>query len=99
MTKFEMAQVLFSDFGIEIIEVKPRKQKVVISTNHSVQEALEKELQRAKRDLSKIKRSHRIGKVSSEEVFDYEWRVHELKNQIDSLQDDGFDDLEDNLDK
>jgi hypothetical protein len=99
MTNFEMAQVLFSDFGIEIIEVKPRKQKVVISKAHAVQEALEKELQRAKRDLSKIKRSHRVGKVSSEEVFDYEWRVHELKNQIDSLQDGGYDDLEDDLDK
>ena len=94
MTKFEMAQVLFSDFGIEITEVTPKKEKLILSTNHTVQEALEKELQRAKKDLSKIKRSHRVGKVSSEEVFDYEWRVHELKNQLDSLQDGAFDDFE-----
>ena len=54
MTKFEMAQVLFSDFGIEITEVTPKKEKLILSTNHTVQEALEKELQRAKKDLSKI---------------------------------------------
>ncbi len=96
MTQFEIAQHLFSDFGIQVTKSKPKKDsdEVVLSRNHAVQEALEKELMRAKRELSAAKKSMRMGKCNADEVFDYEWRVHEIKQQLDQLGKDRFDELD-----
>lgn len=62
----------------------------------------EREIQRmlteAERQLSKFKRLHKQGKVSAEEVFDYEWRVSELKEELKKFKsDNNVDDLEDLL--
>ncbi len=96
MTQFEIAQHLFSDFGIQVTKSKTKKDsdEVVLSRNHAIQEALEKELMRAKRELSAAKKSMRSGKCNADEVFDYEWRVHEIKQQLDQLGKDTLDDLD-----
>jgi hypothetical protein len=49
---------------------------------------------RAKRELSAAKKSMRMGKCNADEVFDYEWRVHEIKQQLDQLGKDRFDELD-----
>jgi hypothetical protein len=36
----------------------------------------------------------RMGKCNADEVFDYEWRVHEIKQQLDQLGKDRFDELD-----
>ncbi len=86
MTRFEMAQYIFSDFGIQITKDETKKpQPSLIDKNHAIQEALERELQRAKKELSAIKKAHKVGRCNADEVFDYEWRVHEIKTQLDAI--------------
>jgi hypothetical protein len=97
MTRFEMAQYIFSDFGIQVTkeEKKPQQPSLVtIDKNHAIQEALEKELQRAKKELSVIKKAHKGGRCNADEVFDYEWRVHEIKTQLDAIKRGDIDNLE-----
>jgi len=96
MTQFEMAQQLFSDFGIQVTKAKTKKDsdEVVLSRNHAIQEALERELMRAKKELAAAKKMMRSGKCNADEVFDYEWRVHEIKQQLDQLGKDSFGELD-----
>lgn len=96
MTRFEMAQYIFSDFGIQVTEEKKPQQTplIAIDKNHAIQEALEKELQRAKKELSAIKKAHKVGRCNADEVFDYEWRVHEIKTQLDAIKRGDIDSLE-----
>lgn len=98
MTRFEMAQYIFSDFGIQVTKhdtKKPQQQAcTVIDKNHAIQEALERELQRAKKELSAIKKAHKGGRCNADEVFDYEWRVHEIKTQLDAIKRGDIDNLE-----
>ena len=51
-------------------------------------------LTEAKRNLSRAKKLHKQGKMSAEEVFDHEYRVHELEQELDR-----FKDLTDDLDE
>jgi vacuolar-type H+-ATPase subunit I/STV1 len=99
MTQFEMAQYLFSDFGIQVTKFKPTKtvQLPQVSQNHKIQEALERELQHAKKELAQIKKAHRGGKCNADEVFDYEWRVHEIKQQLEQLSRGDFEDFDQNF--
>ena len=99
MTQFEMAQYLFSDFGIQVTKFKPTKtvQLPQVSQNHRIQEALEKELQHAKKELSAIKKAHKGGKCNADEVFDYEWRVHEIKQQLEQLSRGDLEDFDQNF--
>jgi vacuolar-type H+-ATPase subunit I/STV1 len=99
MTQFEMAQYLFSDFGIQVTKFKPSKtvQLPQVSQNHRIQEALERELQHAKKELSAIKKAHKGGKCNADEVFDYEWRVHEIKQQLEQLSRGDLEDFDQNF--
>jgi hypothetical protein len=99
MTQFEMAQYLFSDFGIQVTKFKPTKtvQLPQVSQNHMIQEALERELQHAKKELSAIKKAHKGGKCNADEVFDYEWRVHEIKQQLEQLIRGDLEDFDQNF--
>jgi hypothetical protein len=62
-----------------------------------IQEALERELQRAKKELSAIKKAHKGGKCNADEVFDYEWRVHEIKQQLEQLSRGDLEDFDQNF--
>ena len=55
---------------------------------------LNKMLMRAKRDLSKAKRSHKLGKISSDELFDWQYRVHEIEEEIRRLNDNIEEDID-----
>lgn len=97
MTRFEMAQYIFSDFGIQVTKVESKKPLQACNTidkHHAIQEALERELQRAKKELSAIKKAHKGGRCNADEVFDYEWRVHEIKTQLDAIKRGDIDNLE-----
>jgi len=56
-------------------------------------------LNEAKRNLAKVKKLHKKGKVSAEEVLDHDWRVHELEEELKKFQEaqnlNNFDDLSD----
>ena len=63
------------------------------SLNSSYTE-LKKMLMKAKRDLNKAKKSHRLGKISSDELFDWQYRVHEIEEEIRRLNDNIEEDID-----
>ncbi len=48
---------------------------------------LTKMLQRARVELSKAYKLHKQNKISIDELFDYEWYVHELEQQLKNIKD------------
>ena len=46
------------------------------------------------RDLNKAKKSHKLGKISSDELFDWQYRVHELEEEIKRLNDNIEEDID-----
>ena len=79
------------DFNINRREIK---QQLSIETVSTGEREIQRMLNEARRDLSKIRKMHKKGKVSSEEVFDHEFRVHELEEHLNKFKDytEGDDD-------
>ena len=83
---------LFRGISFNTYENQPVSvSKDALSASHK---ELNKMLMRAKRDLSKAKRSHRLGKISSDELFDWQYRVHELEEEIRRLNDNIEEDID-----
>lgn len=81
---------LFPLIEFEIIE-KRKKQSMSIESISVGEKELKRMLAEANRSLSKYKKLHKNGKASAEEVFDHEWRVHEIEDQLSRFQDDVSD--------
>lgn len=79
------------DFNIKRKEIK---HQLSIETVTTGEREIERMLTEAKRNLSRAKKLHKQGKMSAEEVFDHEYRVHELEQELDR-----FKDLTDDLDE
>ena len=80
----------FCDFFPTIdfdIKRKPQKQQLSIETQMVAEKEIERMLSEAKRALSRIIKSHKKGKASAEEVFDHEFRVHELEEELQRFRD------------
>lgn len=69
------------------IEEKPLKAKLSTDTVSAGERQILKMLSDAKRNLSKFKKLHKQGKASIEDVFDCDWRVHELELELMKFQD------------
>ena len=69
------------------IEEKPLKEKLSTSTISSGERQILKMLADAKKNLSKFKKLHKQGKASVDDVFDWDWRVHELELELMKFQD------------
>ena len=87
---------LFPKIEFEIIEKEIKSNKISIESACAGEKEIKRMLNTAKRDLSKFKKLHKAGKVSIEEVFDHEWRVHELEEQLIRFQDDNLN-LDDDI--
>ena len=74
------------NFNIIKRDAKSRESKEATCVQDSIF-YLSKMLQRARKDLAIANKSHRAGKLSSEELFDYEWNVIELVQQIKIIED------------
>lgn len=48
---------------------------------------LTKMLQRARKELARAYKDHKAGKISSEELYDCEWHVHELEAALKNIED------------
>jgi len=88
---------MFPLIEFEVIE-KEIKAVLSVESVSTGEKEIKRMLTEAKRSLSKYKKLHKHGKASSEEVFDYEWRVHELEDQLIRFQDEDPNlDIEDML--
>jgi hypothetical protein len=87
----------FRNFEFNIIK---KNKKVQVDMNaDSIQQSeshLLKMLQQAKRELSRAYKAHKAGKMSIDELFDYEWHVSDLEQQIKGLKDHSEDECDTN---
>jgi CHASE3 domain sensor protein len=83
---------LFKGIDFNVVTSSPKK------TNDEVLEDsishLTKMLNRAKKELARAQKSYRAGKMSKEELFDYDYRVHEIQEEIRKVNEDLLDDEE-----
>ena len=76
---------MFRGISFNTYETKTREEDVSQDSLDVTYKQLKKMLMRAKRDLSKAKKSHKLGIISSDELFDWQYRVHEIEEDIKIL--------------
>jgi predicted nuclease with TOPRIM domain len=80
---------LFHVIQLEVVE-KEIKNKLSVESIFTGEMEIKKMLSEAKKAFSKYKKLHKNGKASSDEVFEYEWRVHELQDHLSRFKDDNI---------
>ena len=78
----------FKDVSFEVIGRPIKKCKVSDKALTVTEKDLKKMLARAKKDFNKAKKLHKINKISSDELFDWEFRVSEIRDEIKRFLDD-----------
>ena len=72
------------------------KHQLSLESSSTGEREIKRMLNEAERQLSKVKKLHKQGKVSAEEVFDCEWRVSELEEELRRFNgEESIDDFED----
>jgi NAD(P)H-dependent FMN reductase len=87
MNNVDKFLALFSEFDMIVIPkertTKPKKEFNVTATQVSQAKSdLEKELRRLTNEYKRARRSFKHNKISRQELFDFEWRIHELQEEI-----------------
>ena len=86
---------LFSSFSLVIRPVgetsrhKASKEDVEDLTDYKTKSQIKQMLKKANEDYSQAKKLFKHGKISKEELYDYEWRVFELRDELDKFNDEG----------
>lgn len=91
----DSTKITFKDFlkcfeSIEFNILTNKRKEYNLNEIESVHESvshLSKMLQHARKELAKAYKSHKAGKLSVEELFDYEWHVSELEQQLKNIED------------
>lgn len=76
--------------GFEFNVFNRVKKDAPIKNTEAIHESLghiTKMLQKARKELSRAHKLHKLGKLSTEELFDYEWYVSELEQQLKNIED------------
>lgn len=82
----------------ELIDAPEEKEEHVQQpeTREKAKVELNRALQKAKADLANARKLFKQGKISNDDLLENEWRVYELKEQIDRMYDDDYlDELDD----
>ena len=87
MNNVDKFLALFSEFDMIVIpkERTTKTKKEFNVTAMQVSQAksdLEKELRRLTNEYKRARRSFKHNKISRQELFDFEWRIHELQEEI-----------------
>lgn len=79
---------LFSQF--DLVVKKSGKQVNYIYEEQAVYSPtvseLKRSIKRLEREYSAAKKAFKAGKICREELFDYEWRLHELREELKKIQ-------------
>lgn len=87
----------FPSIVFEIIECK-KQPSLSMETVSSAEREIQRMLIEAQRNLSKIKKLHKKGRISSEELMDHEYAVFELEQELEKFREENEQDLDlDNL--
>jgi hypothetical protein len=83
---------LFSDFDLVVKEKRkttPKKAAVVSRATAGFAKAdLQKELKRLQQEYKRAQRAYKHNKISRQELFDFEWRIFELQEEIRQIEED-----------
>ena len=87
MNNVDKFLALFSEFDMIVIPkertTKTKKEfNVTLTQGSQAKSDLEKELRRLTNEYKKARRSFKHNKISRQELFDFEWRIHELQEEI-----------------
>lgn len=92
MNNVDKFLTLFSDFDM-IVKPKqrttqPKKKEFNVTTSQvgQAKSDLEKELKRLTQEYKAARRSFKHNKISRQELFDFEWRIHELQEEIRQIE-------------
>lgn len=92
MSKVEKFLMLFSEFDMLVQEKKaetPKKSKAIDNVQVDQTKAeLKKALKRLTEEYNRAKKSFKHNKLSRQELFDFEWRLFELQEEIKRLDDE-----------
>ena len=78
----------FKNFDFNIItKSKSAEREISPESKRESIAQLNKMLQKARHKLSKAYKSHKVGKISADELFDCEWYVHELEEAVKNMKD------------
>jgi len=97
MSQIETFLHLFNEIEFKVNKHDPIDFPMSMQMNLSAEEELKRMLDKAKRDLSRMTKLYKRGKINSEELLEWEWRVHEIQEEIKKVRElgDDLDDLED----
>lgn len=93
MNNVDKFLTLFSEFDMVITPKKrttqPKKGFNVTATQAgTAKSSLEKELKRLTQEYKRAQRSFKHNKISRQELFDFEWRIFELQEEIRRIEED-----------
>lgn len=93
MDKVSKFLTLFSEFDLVVTEKRTTTLKKAEVSTASVSFAkadLQKELKRLQQQYKRAQRSFKNNKISRQELFDFEWRIFELQEEIRRIEEDDF---------
>lgn len=93
MSNTEKFLQLFSDFDMVVVEKTVNKPKKTIKSISSINAnqtrgELKKALKRLTEEYSRARKSFKQNKLSRQELFDFEWRLFEIQEEINRLDDE-----------
>lgn len=94
MGKVDKFASLFSGFDLVIkpraerkVE-KPKKPTVNLESKQRAKTELKKTLKRLSREYNQAKKAFKLNKMSKQDLFDFEWRIFEIQEEIKRLEDE-----------
>lgn len=91
-SKIDVFLTLFKDFDLTVTYrdgyTRPNFEKEALEiekNNLKIKKDLEKALKRAQEEYSLARKMFKAGKVTKEELIDFEWTIFELKEQINQI--------------
>lgn len=89
---------LFSEFKLVVeprktkTDVKPARTSAV--TGNMTKAGLKKALNRLTQEYKRAQRSFKANKITKQELFDFEWRMFEIQEELKRLEEDRNDHFE-----
>lgn len=82
--------LLFHEFQLVVRPIETARKKATNEDLKAVEEHktashLKSMLKKATEDYNHAKKLYKHGKITKDELYDYEWRVFEIKDQLDKL--------------
>jgi hypothetical protein len=91
-SKIDSFLSLFKEFELQVTlrdgYTKPNYEREAIEIqrqNSQIKKDLEKALRKIQEEYAVARKMFKAGKIGKEDLVDFEWRIYELKEQIDRL--------------